>query len=116
MPLRLYMDVHVPAAITAGLRLRSLDVLTAQQDGRDTVRDEGLLLRATELSRLLFSQDDDLLRVAKVWQRQSQSLAGVLYAHQLSAGIGTLVRDLELVLKCCSVLEVANRVTYLPLS
>jgi hypothetical protein len=31
--LRLYMDVHVPIAVTYGLRLRGVDVLTAQEDG-----------------------------------------------------------------------------------
>jgi hypothetical protein len=31
--LRLYMDVHVKAAITAGLRRRDTDVVTAQADG-----------------------------------------------------------------------------------
>ena len=30
---RFYMDVHVPAAITQGLRLRGVDALTAQEDG-----------------------------------------------------------------------------------
>jgi hypothetical protein len=31
--LRLYMDVYVKAAITAGLRRREIDVVTAQEDG-----------------------------------------------------------------------------------
>jgi hypothetical protein len=30
--LRLYMDVHVKAAITAGIRRRGIDVVTAQED------------------------------------------------------------------------------------
>jgi hypothetical protein len=29
------MDVHVPWAITAELRLRGVDVLTAQEDGKN---------------------------------------------------------------------------------
>ncbi|MEI7820217.1 MAG: hypothetical protein WCK55_04805 [Verrucomicrobiota bacterium] len=33
MSLALYMDGHVPAAITCGLRRRSVEVLTAQEDG-----------------------------------------------------------------------------------
>lgn len=33
MPLALYMDQHVPLAITVGLRLRGIDVLTAFEDG-----------------------------------------------------------------------------------
>ena len=37
MSLALYMDVHVPAAITRGLRRRSVEVLTAQEDGTATL-------------------------------------------------------------------------------
>jgi len=32
MPLKLYMDHHVPRAITLGLRLRQVDVITAYCD------------------------------------------------------------------------------------
>jgi hypothetical protein len=109
------MDVHVPAAITFGLRRRGIDVVTSQEDGTDRWPDDRLLNRSTELGRVLFSQDDDVLALAAQWQRQSQAFGGVIYAHQLSAGIGTLVKDLELVLSCCTAAELANRVTYLPL-
>jgi hypothetical protein len=34
MAVGVYMDVHIPRAITNGLRLRGVDVLTAQQDKR----------------------------------------------------------------------------------
>jgi len=57
----LYMDEHVHRAITTGLRLRGVDVLTAQDDGRRQVPDEVLLDRSSDLRRVLFSQDDDLL-------------------------------------------------------
>jgi len=115
MPLTLYMDVHVPAAITSGLRLRNIDVLTSQEDGTDRLPDDRLLDRSTEVGRILFSQDDDLLALAAEWQQASTPFNGVIYAHQLSAGIGTLVNDIELVLSCCSARELANCVTYLPL-
>lgn len=42
MPLAFYMDQHVPRAITNGLRLRSLDVLTAHEDGTSTWSDSGV--------------------------------------------------------------------------
>ena len=60
----LYLDVHIPAAITEGLRLRGVDVLTAQEDGGRRLPDDKLLDRATALGRVLFTQDDDLLREA----------------------------------------------------
>ena len=62
MSLALYMDVHVPRAVTTALRLRAIDVLTAQEDGTSKWDDGHLLQRATELGRILVSQDEDLLR------------------------------------------------------
>jgi hypothetical protein len=44
-----YMDVHVPSAITEGLRRRGIDVLTSQDDGTRQLNDEVLLVRATAL-------------------------------------------------------------------
>jgi len=55
------MDVHVRRAVTTALRLRSIDVLTAQEDGAAEATDAALLQRATELGRVLVSQDADLL-------------------------------------------------------
>lgn len=115
MPLAVYMDVHVPAAITAGLRLRGIDVLTSQEDGTDQWTDDRLVEQANALGRVLFSQDDDMLSIASGWQQQGKDFRGVIYAHQLSAGIGELVRDLELVLCCCTEDEIADQVIYLPL-
>jgi hypothetical protein len=40
------MDVHIPAAITDGLRRHGLDVLTSQEDHTRTADDENLLTRA----------------------------------------------------------------------
>jgi hypothetical protein len=58
----LYIDMHVRQAITMGLRLRGVDVLTAQGDGARRLSDALLLDRAMALGRVLFSQDEDLLR------------------------------------------------------
>jgi Domain of unknown function (DUF5615) len=49
MSLAFYMDEHVPRSITAGLRLRNIDVLTVQEDGRTGFPDPQVLDRATEL-------------------------------------------------------------------
>ena len=47
--LRLYMDVHVKAAITVGLRRRRIDVVTAQEEGGAHLEDVALPDRATAL-------------------------------------------------------------------
>jgi predicted nuclease of predicted toxin-antitoxin system len=91
----LYMDVHVPRAITNGLRIRGVDVLTAQQDGFRQAADERLLDRAGELGRVLFSQDDDLLAEAKRRQVEGVQFTGVIYAHQMRITIGQCVHILS---------------------
>jgi len=111
----LYMDVHVPATVTRGLLLRDVDVLTAQLDGTTELEDSALLDRATELGRVLFSQDEDLLAEATKRQRSGKHFGGVIYAHQLGITIGRAINDLEVLAQAGTSEEFANRVEYLPL-
>ena len=57
MPVGFYLDVHIPKAIPIGLRLRQVDVLTAQEDNAVLLSDAELLDRATALGRTLFTFD-----------------------------------------------------------
>jgi hypothetical protein len=115
MPVALYMDHHVPRAITFGLRLREVDVLTAEEDGSSRLDDPALLDRTGEMSRVLFTQDDDLLSEAARRQREGIPFRGVIYAHQLRVSIGTCVRDLEIIAKAGEPEELINRIQFLPL-
>lgn len=81
MALKLFMNHNVPYAITLGLRLRGVDVLTAFEDGSHQIPDDQLLDRASQLGRILFSQDDDLLVEATQRQRTQRGFGGVIFAH-----------------------------------
>jgi hypothetical protein len=109
------MDVHVPYGITVGLRLRSVDVLTAQEDGSSELEDAALLGRATRLGRILFTRDDDLIREGALRQERGETFTGIVYAHQLDVSIGQCVTDLELIAKASDSEEWLNRVEHLPL-
>lgn len=115
MSLTLYMDVHVHQAITKGLRLHGVDVLTSQEDGTRQLPDSNLLDRATMLGRVLFTHDDDLLREAAQRQQSGETFAGVIYAHLLKVSIGQCVRDLEFLAQVNEPDDFVNRVGYLPL-
>lgn len=73
MPLAVYMDVHVPASISEGLRRKLIDVRTAQDDSAGRMSDDETLTRATAVGRVLFTQDTDFLEIASRWQRQGQA-------------------------------------------
>ena len=115
MSLGLYMDVHVPTAITRGLRRRGVDVLRAQEDHAERLPDSELLQRATRAGRLLFSQDEDLLAEGAAKRAKGEPFAGIVFARQTGVSIGACVRDLEIICKVLTPEEAANRVIYLPL-
>ena len=114
MSTKLYMDVHVRQAVTDGLRLRGVDVLTAQEDGAAEFEDAELLDRASALGRVLFSQDDDLLREAKKRQQSGATFAGVIYGHQLNVTVSQTIDALELIAKAGEPNEWLNTTIYIP--
>lgn len=115
MAIALYMDQYVPRAITIGLRLRGVDVLTAFEDGAGNVDDTELLSRASSLGRVLFSQDDDLLAEAARRQAADIYFSGVIYAHQLRVSIGMCVHDLEIIATVGEPADLQQQVLFLPL-
>lgn len=95
----MYMDVHIPQAITDQLRRRGVDVLTAFDDERQELPDDQLLLRVTQLNRVLFTQDIRFRVLAETWQVEGKQFSGLIFGHQLGGTIGQFVRDLELIAK-----------------
>jgi hypothetical protein len=114
MAVGLYMDVHVPQAITEQLRRRGVDVLTAIEDGRGTDSDDQLLERSTALGRVLFTQDIRFKAMAEDWQRQGRRFQGLLFGHQLGATVGQYVSKLEMIAVASEPDEWGNVVQHLP--
>lgn len=102
-------------SICVSLRIRGVDVLTAQADGAAELEDPELLDRATALGRVLFSQDEDLLAEGARRQRTGEPFAGIIYAHQLRVTIGQCINDLELIAKVYEPADMVRRIEYLPL-
>lgn len=115
MTIALYMDEHIRRAITNGLKLRGIDVITVQEDGRTGSPDSTLLDRATELNRVIFTQDDDFLVIANCRQQEGVKFSGVIYGHQQYVTVGECVRDLEIIAKSSEPEDLVNQVQYLPL-
>ena len=114
MAVSLYMDVHVPWAITDQLRRRGIDVLTAIEDHADQFSDDAILQRAYELCRVVFTQDIRFKALAEQWQRQRRPFAGLLFGHQLHGAIGQYVRDFDLISQASEPEEWQNTVGHLP--
>lgn len=90
-----------------------MDVLTAQEDGSDTLEDPQLLRRATELGRVLFTQDQDFLEIPYLLSAQDIECSGVIYCAQ-DRPIGVCVEELHLVTELVESCELANLCVKLP--
>ena len=113
MTIAFYADEHIKRAIIDGLRLRDVDIVTVQEDGFRATDDPLILNRATQLNRVVFTNDDDFLVEAHRRQTRKEHFSGVVYAAQQTA-VGLCIRDLELIAKLGEPDEFASRVTYLP--
>jgi len=114
MGIKLYMDEQVPAAITRGLLSRGVDVRTVQDESREGHQDEAVLDHAERLGRVLFTRDEDFLRIASERQIKGAHFRGVVYAHQQRASYRQCIEDLELICMAGSPEEFENRVYHLP--
>jgi len=114
MSIALYMDVHVPQAITEQLRRRGIDVLTAFEDKTTELPDDRLLVKVTGLKRVLFTQDIRFRGLAEIWQVQGKTFSGLIFGHQLGGTIGQFVNDLELIANASEPDEWIDTVEYIP--
>jgi hypothetical protein len=113
LPVRLYFDHNVSRAITQGLRLRGVDVLTAYEDRAQRLSDPELIDRATILRRVVFSSDEDLIVEARRRQRDGAYFSGVIFAPQ-EYPIGACIEVLEVVAKAGEPEDFANSLMFLP--
>jgi hypothetical protein len=102
MPIALYMDVHVPQAITSQLCRRGVDVLTAFDDETQELPDDKLLER---LKRVLFTQDIRFRVLAETLQIEGKQFSGLIFGHQLGGTIGQFVKDLEFIAQASEIDE-----------
>ncbi len=115
MAIALYMDVNIPRAITDSLRVRGVDVLTAQQDGSGKLSDSQLVDRPSALGRTIFTFDVDFLAIATKRQITAIPFSGIIYGRYPKISIATCVQDLELIGGALDPDELNNSVQFLPL-
>ena len=90
--LRFYTDENVSWAVISGLRRRGVDVVSTLDADMLGKLDEEQLALASEHGRVLFTHDEDFLRL----HSQEFPHTGIVYTHQTSS-ISKMIRGLMLV-------------------
>ena len=106
--IRFYLDEHVHPAVAAGLRRRDVDVITTREAGLLSADDKTQLARALVETRVVFTQDEDFLRL----HAERLSHSGIAFAPQHTP-VGEIVRGLMLLYDLLNPDEMLNRVEFL---
>jgi hypothetical protein len=107
--IRFHLDENVDPAIAAGLRCRGVDVTTSPEARLLGARDQIQLAYAHAEGRVLFTHDDDHLKL----NAQGVDHSGIAYCHHLRRSIGEIIDGLALIWEICEAEELVNRVEYL---
>ena len=106
--IRSFTDEHVARAVVIGLRRRGEDVLTVPESSTLGASDAEQLQRARDEERVIFTQDDDSLRLAAA----GTDHAGIVYASQECA-VGQIIRGLMVIHDVLEADELVGCVEYL---
>jgi hypothetical protein len=107
--IRFYADQHYPAPVTAGLRRRGIDVLTAQDAGQCGAIVADQLTFATGLGRTLLTFDSDFLAL----HQSGVSHAGIIWCPATKYPIGGLIQMLVLLHAVLTADDMLDHVEYL---
>ena len=107
-PIKFYVDEHVATAVVKGLRQRGADVLTVLEAGLRGASDAEHLARARTDGCVLFTQDDDFLRL----HAAGVAHAGIVYAPQ-GTSVGDIIRGLMLIHQLLEAKDMQGHVEYL---
>jgi predicted nuclease of predicted toxin-antitoxin system len=92
--LRIYTNESVHAAIATGLQQRGVDALSARDSANLGMSDEEQLQYAIREQAVIFTHDDDFLRIAHAWLQQGREHWGVIYVHEQKLSVGECIRRL----------------------
>jgi uncharacterized protein with PIN domain len=106
--IRFYMDEHVAKAVVRGLRLRGVDLKTVAEVELLGASDEKHLEFVQSEGRVIFTQDDDFLKLAS----QALNHPGIIYTPQHTP-IRKIIAGLMLIHQVLDATEMQNHVEYL---
>ena len=106
--IRFHLDENCSKAIAAGLTRRGIDVTTTPEVGLMGAIDERQAAHCLAERRVLFTQDQDFLRLDAAGIEHS----GIAYCVKDTRSIGEIIRHLVLIWEILEPIEIAGRVEY----
>lgn len=111
--LRIYTNESVHVAVAVGLRQRGVDAWSARDAGNLGLSDKEQLDYASRQRAVIFTHDDDFLRLAHDWTQRGREHWGIIYVREQKLSIGECVRRLMDYTLIFQAEDMKNRVEFL---
>ena len=109
----IYTNESVPVAIAEGLKRRGVDARSCRDMGNYGLTDEQQLEYARENNLVMFTHDDDFLKLSAKYMAQAREHSGLIYAHQRDYNIGECIRRIKLIVDILLPSEMKNHIEFL---
>ena len=107
--IQFHLDEQVANAIAEGLRRRGIDVTTTPELKMKGASDEEQLVFARKTDRVIFTQDDDFLKL----HDQELPHTGIIYCHLGARSIGQIIRGLVLIWEVLTPEDMKNHLEFI---
>jgi predicted nuclease of predicted toxin-antitoxin system len=107
--IKFHLDENVSNAIANGLRIRGIDVTTTSEVGLISASDQEQVAFALMEQRVIFTQDDDFLRL----HQAGVSHSGITYCRQKSRTIGEIINTLTLIWEWVEPEDIKGKVEFI---
>jgi predicted nuclease of predicted toxin-antitoxin system len=111
--MRLYTNESVSVAVAEGLKRRGVEALSARDAGNLGLTDEQQLAYAQALNMVLFTHDEDFLKIAHERLMAGQPHSGIIYVHQQKLSLGEMIRRLKVIAELLTEDDFLNHIEFL---
>ena len=106
--IKFHLDENVSNAVAQGLRRRGIDVTTTSEVNLIGASDREQIGFALEQKRVIFTQDDDFLKLAQAGVLH----CGITYCRQRSRTIGEIINTLSLIWEWVEPKDIEGKVEF----
>lgn len=111
--IKIYTNESVPTAVAEGLKRRGIDARSCRDVGNYGLTDEQQLDYARQNDFVIFTHDDDFLKLNVEYTTYGRGHAGIIYAHQRSFNVGECIRRIKIIVDILSPEEMENHIEFL---
>jgi predicted nuclease of predicted toxin-antitoxin system len=111
--IKIYTNESVQVAIAEGLKRRAMDARSCRDVGNHGLTDEQQLDYACRNSLVIFTHDDDFLKLSAKYMAQGKKHPGIIYSHQKDYSIGECIRRIKIIVDVLSPEEMRNHIEFL---